>query len=196
MVLGKLLAIVKRCDFEDLGEIQKYPVRNGLTALHGHRRMRWGRTILRKTWNAFFRVTPFEYRPPIWYSYKKSPAAIESEERAVASFLGSLHPDDRVVRWHKEQFRLHLLDSRRLRPEDKDALRAEGPRCSPSDIAHMEWLQGYAERCSDPEYVAMLEAGGPACRPDDLAYREYLKQLHETPPQKLPKLLNPAALRL
>ena len=177
IVLGKLVALAKRCDFEELGEIEKYPVRNGLVALHDHRWMRRPAGFLRVAWNAFFATAPFQYRPPFWYSYKKSPGAVQAERRAAALFLGSRHPDRRVARWHNEQARLNLIASKKIPEATKEELRAKGPLCSPSDIAHMEWLDGYMERCTDPEYDTMLEAGNPTCRPDDLAQREHERQL-------------------
>ena len=176
-MLGKLVALAKRCEFEELGEIEKYPVRNGLVALHDLRWMRRPAVLLRSVWNAFFAVAPIRYWPPFWYAYKKSPGVIEAEREAAAVFLGSCHPDRRVARWHNEQARLTLIASKKVPEVAMEEFRAKGPLCSPSDVAHMEWLDGCMKRCSIPEHDTMPEAGDPTCRSDDLAQREHQRQL-------------------
>ena len=126
-MLGKLVAKVKRLDFEELSRIQQYPIRNGLTALYYNKRMRRVRMIHMSLRSGFYRVVPFEHRPFTLERYKQSPGSIAGERRAIENFLGGRHPDPEIAARYKERSRQELLADPRVPEKEKERLRSQGP---------------------------------------------------------------------
>ena len=126
-MFGKLVAKVKRLDFEELSRIQQYPIRNGLTALYYNKRLRRVRLIQMSLRTGFYRVVPFEHRPFILERAKKSPGSIVRERRAIENFLGGRHPDPEIAARYRERSRQDLLADPAVSESEKERLRSQGP---------------------------------------------------------------------